>query len=171
MRPSITLAELMSLNGPEFVSTAYETVLGRPADPDGMAYYVARLRTGYSKMSVLHQLASGEASEVDQVPGLRKALSRYGKGRMPLLGPVFRRLFRVEGESVSERLQRSIISELAALQVEIQNLASAGFARAEPQESTGSTALPPSPKTSGRNPVADHLSPRAREIFERLISS
>lgn len=167
-----SLVQLLSLNGPDFVAAAYELLLGRPADPEGMAYYVARLRVGYSKMSVLHQLASGETNDAHRLPGLGTALSRYRMGRTPLLGWFFRKLWRAEGETVHERLQRAIVSELAALQAEICGLDSGGFAQREDprRASRPRTGNPPA---AGRrtNLVAEHLSPRAREIFERLTSS
>jgi hypothetical protein len=164
----MSLPGLLSLQNEDFVEAAYEAVLGREADPAGRAYYVARLRTGYSKFSVLHQLrGSGESSQTTAIPGLSRALLRYRLGRLPLIGWLFRKLFKVEGETVKERLQRTIISELAAVRTEI---ASRSIASA-PATSQNQRAVQPSASSNlRRNVVAEKLSPRAREIFDRLVS-
>jgi hypothetical protein len=76
-------ADLMSLHGPVFIEAAYQVILGRRADPIGLSYYSDRLRAGYSRTSVLDQLA--RSSEVndgwDQVPGLLEAVRRYRRSR------------------------------------------------------------------------------------------
>lgn len=166
----MSLAGLLSLQNEDFVEAAYEAVLGRDSDPVGRAYYIARLRTGYSKLSVLHQLrGSGEPQHGPATPGLSRALFRYRLGRLPLIGWIFRKLFRVEGESVKERLQRSIISEIAGLRTEI---ASRSFASssAQPQRSAQPAPRNPAATERRRNLVAEQLSPRAKEIFDRLVS-
>ena len=117
--------ELMALDLGDFVYAAYQLVLGRAPDEAGMNYYSARLRSGYSKLSVLHQLGtSGEQPNWDGLPGLRQALRRYRVGRLPLLGWVLRRFWRLEGNQVSERLQRAIASELADLKIALGALQS-----------------------------------------------
>lgn len=169
---SHSLASLLSLDGVDFVETAYDYILDRPADEEGLAYYAARLQLGYSKLSVLHQLtASGEPGYLHQIPGLRKALSRYRMGRWPLVGWLFRSLWQVESERVSERLQRAIISELASLRSELRNAASAGFG-ADAKATRPSAGSQQDSRVSDhrRNLVAEQLSPRAREIFDRLVS-
>ena len=67
VKPSLTLtqtvvpsslAELLVLNGAEFVRQAYLAVLGREADPSGLRDYVQRLEEGTSKSQLLADLRS-----------------------------------------------------------------------------------------------------------------
>lgn len=167
-----SLARLLSLQNEEFVEAAYEAVLGRDPDTEGHAYYLARLRSGYSKLSVLFQLrGSGESRHRPDVPGLSRTLARYRLGRLPLIGWLFRRLLRVEGETVPERLQRMIISELAGLRADISNRSVVTATSASQTQRAGQSG-PRAPAASERrrNLVAEQLSPRAREIFDRLVS-
>jgi hypothetical protein len=167
-----SLTELLSLQNEDFVDAAYAAVLGRDPDKEGRAYYLARLRTGYSKLSVLFQLhGSGELSGAPRVLGLSRALIRYRMARLPLVGWLFRRMFRLEGETVQERLQRIIISELAALRTDISNLSLAAATPAHAQKSEQLAQRTAASAERRRNLVAEQLSPRAREIFDRLVSS
>lgn len=162
---SLSFVELMGLHNGEFVDQAYDAILGRDPDDAGRAYYVARLRAGYSKLSVLSQLrGSEEALVLPAVPGIDGAVRRYRLGRLPLIGWFFRKLYRVESESVNERLQRAILSELASLQSE-----SFAPAVAAPRpQSASPTSFSNAP--ARRNLAAEQLSPRAREIFDKLVS-
>ncbi|MBX3775489.1 FkbM family methyltransferase [Ralstonia insidiosa] len=61
--PNITgnLANLLLLDGDEFIQGAYLTILGRQPDSIGITYYRERLKGGASRLQVLGQLAnSGE---------------------------------------------------------------------------------------------------------------
>ncbi len=49
--------ELFALDGRAFVTSTYQQLLGRDPDPDGMAYYLGRLAVGYSKESIVAQIA------------------------------------------------------------------------------------------------------------------
>ena len=78
-----SLAELLSSDNEEFVRLAYLTVLGRPADTEGEAYYTDRIRRGHTKMEVLDQLRkSDEAKRVPQMPDLDAALRRFRVARV-----------------------------------------------------------------------------------------
>lgn len=121
-----TYSELLALDGREFVNAAYWLVIERAPDEAGLAYYVSRLRIGYSKFSILSQLGtSNEARSWDAVPGLSKAMRRYRSGQWPLLGYMFRKLWRVEGESLDERRQRAMISNLAEVRNQLTAIAAA----------------------------------------------
>ena len=80
-----SLAELLSSDNEEFVRLAYLTVLGRPADAEGEAYYTDRIRRGFTKMEVLDQLRKGdEAKRVPPLPDLEAALRRFRIARVGL---------------------------------------------------------------------------------------
>jgi hypothetical protein len=76
-------ADLLALHGTPFVKAAYRTVLGREADPAGLAHYVELLRSGYSRSHILAALAgSPEARSSGQdLPGLQQLVRGYRKGQ------------------------------------------------------------------------------------------
>ena len=55
-----TLDELLANHGQAFIACAYQTLLGRDPDPDGLRFYLAELRNGFSKIQVLAQLHRSE---------------------------------------------------------------------------------------------------------------
>jgi hypothetical protein len=53
---AVTLDELLQYHDKQFISCAYQTLLGRTPDPEGLQYYLDRLRSGISKYEILAQL-------------------------------------------------------------------------------------------------------------------
>jgi len=51
--PATWLDQIMEADGDIFVRWAYITMLGRPADAEGLAFYLRRMTEGKSKVSVL----------------------------------------------------------------------------------------------------------------------
>ncbi|WP_263147426.1 class I SAM-dependent methyltransferase [Pseudomonas sp. RIT-PI-AD] len=88
-----SLAELLSLEGRQLVESAYLTLLGRPADPEGCAYYLGRLLDGScSKRDLVFALrhsAEGQAAN-QELSGLRQAERAMALYRTPVLGPLLR---------------------------------------------------------------------------------
>jgi hypothetical protein len=78
-------AELTRLYDVDFVAAAYPIMLGRAADPVGLAYYVDRLRSGRARISVLDQLSrSSEVREDWQsFPGIHDAILKYRRSLRP----------------------------------------------------------------------------------------
>jgi glycosyltransferase involved in cell wall biosynthesis len=84
------IAELFFYNHSDFVNVTYLAILGRPADPQGMRYYLGRLGMGFSKASIIDQIArSDEAKKSTHIAGLKDLMRRESKLRNPL-----RRFFR-----------------------------------------------------------------------------
>ena len=80
-----SLGELLLSDGREFVRLAYLSVLGRPADEEGEAYYTDRIQRGYTKIEVLDQLRKGdEGKRVAPLPDLEAALRRFRIARLAL---------------------------------------------------------------------------------------
>lgn len=50
------LTELLLLHDKQFVTSAYQSLLGRLPDPEGFQYYLGRLRSGISKYEILAQM-------------------------------------------------------------------------------------------------------------------
>lgn len=74
-----SLGELLSLDEEVFVRSAYATMLGREADPEGEAYYRERLRKGVPKLQILYQMRRSKEAKLlhDPLPGLESTFRRY----------------------------------------------------------------------------------------------
>jgi Domain of unknown function (DUF4214) len=116
-----TLDELLTCYDQHFVRRAYLTLLSREPDPEGLGYYLGRLRTGFSKLWILAQIRSSQESKAraPNLPWLDDALTRYRKGKYPLIGWIFRRGRDSEDdhpvESKLERKLRSIENQIYML--------------------------------------------------------
>jgi hypothetical protein len=77
--PANSLPELLSLEGAEFVQSAYATMLGREADPEGEEYYTSRLERGFPKLQILNQMRQSPEARLhpNPLPGLQKAFRDY----------------------------------------------------------------------------------------------
>ena len=87
-----TLEELLSYHDERFIHSAYHTLLGRAPDPDGMRYYLTRVREGINKVEILSQLrhsAEGKSRPLN-ITGLNEAIRRHKQLKTPLLGPLLR---------------------------------------------------------------------------------
>ena len=113
---AVTLDELLAQHDQSFIQCAYLTLLGREPDPEGLNYYLSRLRAGYSKIQILAQLSlSNEAKAyAAKLSGLDVAIARYQKSQYPLLGWLYRWINGLEGNHPNERKLRSIENQLFA---------------------------------------------------------
>ena len=69
--PIQNIYELFGLDGQDFIREAYRNLLKREPDKHGMAYYLGRLAAGYSKASIIMNLAeSKESCPHDEIKGL-----------------------------------------------------------------------------------------------------
>jgi len=112
--PITTVPRLLAPHDAEFIDTAYQAVLGRAPDPQGRAYYLARLRTGTHKLEILRQLrrsAEGRAF-VPGVAGLDRAIRRFRLATAPVIGLVLRLFTNHDGDSRQERQFRMLVNEL-----------------------------------------------------------
>lgn len=109
-----TLEELLAHYDIQFIYCAYLTLLGREPDADGLNYYSRRLRSGFSKISVLLQLKQsfeGKSHAAD-VTGLNSAINKYKKEQQPLIGWVFRLVNDGENNHPTERKLRILENQL-----------------------------------------------------------
>jgi hypothetical protein len=77
------VGRLLSLQGDEFVQAVYRSILKRAPDPEGLRYYVGRLRAGFGKSSVIAQIASSaEARAVNAgSEGLARLVRRHRRAK------------------------------------------------------------------------------------------
>ncbi len=87
-----TLDELLSHHNEHFIQSAYNTLLGREPDSDGMKFYLARMQAGVSKIEILAQLRNSKEgkSRPVKIAGLDKAIRRHKQLKTPLIGNLLR---------------------------------------------------------------------------------
>ncbi len=88
----LPLPALLALDGLPFIEAAYATLLGRRADPAGIAHIEGEMARGRGKIELLGQLQrSREARGCGRaVPGLRRRYLARRLYRVPLVGPLAR---------------------------------------------------------------------------------
>lgn len=112
-----TLDELLAYYDLQFVHYAFRTLLGRAPDPEGLSYYLGRIRSGISKIQILAQIRSSAEgmAHASILPGLKKAIKLYKRGQYPLIGWLFRKINSSPSNHATERKQRSIENQLHSL--------------------------------------------------------
>lgn len=112
-----TLGQLLACHDQQFVVCAYQTLLGRAPDSEGLDYYVGRIRTGFSKIQILAQLRLSNESKTyaANLPGLDAAIRQHQQAQYPLIGWVFRRFNGWETNHPVERKLRGIENQLSSL--------------------------------------------------------
>lgn len=190
---STTLAELLARHDQAFVIDAYKTLLGRNPDPEGMQYYLGRVRAGISKIKILAQLrisAEGKAYAAN-FPALDVAIRQYKLSHLPILGVLYRQfggtgaLNAIERQLAALENQVAVIDERATQRFDQleQNMATlqrltnlhaqslmdaiaavSGTAR---NERTPAAIVEPPSRHEGINT----LSPRSMDVFGKLKSA
>lgn len=95
-----TLEELLSYHDERFINNAYLALLGRNADPEGLRYYVAKLRAGTGKLEILSELqksAEGKARQA-KIAYFNESIRAYQRQMAPFQGW----LMRLAGDSNQE---------------------------------------------------------------------
>ncbi len=117
------LDELLSLYDKKFLVGAYQALLGRQPDREGLYFYLAKLRNGESKMQIISDIRCSKEGREKRVyiAGLDLALRYFQLGKLPLIGGVMRTLFKLEGHSFVERRLRAIQNQLAICEDAVLN--------------------------------------------------
>lgn len=102
-----TVKDLLSLHDKNFIVGAYRAILNRAPDPDGMAYYLARIRGGVSKLEILAQLYTSKEGKTQKISadGLEKAVKRHLQLRKYLPNGL---LQLIGGQTAQEKLQKKL---------------------------------------------------------------
>ena len=95
------LQELLHFQDTQFIDASYWAILRRAPDPDGLAYYLTRLRSGAQKLQILGELKSSEEARTAgiEIPGLHAALRMQQLSKVALLGRLAGYCFKLEGDS------------------------------------------------------------------------
>ena len=123
--PIKNIYEIFTLNGREFITMAYNTLLEREPDVQGMAYYLGRLAVGISKTEIIVMLASSQEGKnkdpSSKVIGLRSLMREYKLDKHWLLG-VWRRVKRQEKER--REMSFNLIQSLEKLSICVADIKS-----------------------------------------------
>ena len=122
--PVTSVPRLLAPHDREFIRTAYQAVLGRAPDPEGEAYYLARLRAGTHKLAILKQLrrSSEGRNFIPGVAGLDRAIKRHAWATLPILGALLRLLWGEEGNGATHRHLRILANEIGSIRSELVTL-------------------------------------------------
>jgi Domain of unknown function (DUF4214) len=186
--PANSLNELLAWHDQQFVICAYQTLFGREPDPEGLAYYLGRLRSGFSKIQMLAQLRLSKEgrARATTLPKLDGAIRQYQRGQYPLIGRLFRQFDDGNGSESIHRKLRTIENQILALN-EASNLrfnqmetAFTGLHQLILNQSQTVISIlggttPVSPDSATHAPIEPtaldglkQLSPRARDIYLQL---
>jgi hypothetical protein len=107
-QPSIhSIEEILELYDEAFVRSAYKTILGRVADPGGLANYLSQVRAGVDKVHILVELARSPEGmkRAPNVRGLQQLVAEYDEGTSSILMRIFRQLIKASTEPVERQLR------------------------------------------------------------------
>lgn len=171
--------ELLTLCDVDFVSAAYSGVLHRPPDPEGLQYYVSRLRTGEAKGALLAQIAtSSEArSRGTDLSGLDEFLREYRKTRRWFWG---RRVRDNQRRMIIHRIENSLgrleeriraqesesVRRLVRLEAVITGLSAMQKDSSTPETSVASSTASPS---EAINPGIRNLGRHGQYVLGHLV--
>lgn len=164
--PVTSVPRLLAPHDAEFIRTAYEAVLGRAPDPEGLAYYLGRLRSGVHKLEILRQLRrSPEGREfIPGVAGLDRAIRRHRVANMPLVGWIIRSINGEDGNTATQRQLRVIANEISRLRADQENQLQAIAAVAQ-------RPLPVEPKLVQPTPAAGISAPQVPTSVSAPVSA
>lgn len=100
MQNPTKISDLLELNDISFVWKTYQTVLRREPDREGMKFYLAKVREGFSKESIIADIASSKEGQSlsSDIPDLQDFMDRQRQNKHWLS-----RWFKTESESEKER--------------------------------------------------------------------
>ena len=92
LNPAASMAELLSYHDRSFINCAYKTILGRYADPDGLAAYLAKLRDRTEKIQILAEIRLSHESKkkAELRRCLRAVVHQNDRKKLPLIGWLFK---------------------------------------------------------------------------------
>lgn len=115
----------MAVDDAGFVVLAYRVLLRRDPDPDGFGHFLERARRGDSRVRILDAIAESDEGKLNKVTviGLGSAVSRLKFAALPVIGPIFGKIWGYDEQrelavrrfaSIESRLE-SIAANQAAL--------------------------------------------------------
>lgn len=138
-----SVVDLMEWFDRPFIELAYRIMLKRSPDPEGMRYYLKRLRAGHGRVAVLNQLWKSPESDPswDQVRELQATLDRFRKSRRLLTGAWLRWSDPEIGTRASFRRARALDNMLGHIRHDLRDVWNALGAGQEGLRELGTTLL------------------------------
>lgn len=105
--PQIPVEVLLSLHDEKFVNTAYTEILGRAPDSDGLAHYLAQVRSGTDKAEIITNLANSTEGRCHsaRMKELLGVTEKYGGRVRFLFAWVSKRLSSRRAQSIERQLR------------------------------------------------------------------
>jgi O-antigen biosynthesis protein len=119
---AMTLAQIVSYQDERFVQCAYQALLNRKPDDEGMRFYLSSVRAGISKLEILSQIRlspEGQAKSIDVV-GLDEAIKWHSRRKLPILGALLRIFGGTDAEGGAGIRARKIENSLYLLDVQMK---------------------------------------------------
>lgn len=119
--PITSVPRLVAPDDRLFIAVAYQAVLGRAPDPEGEAHYLAQLRAGAHKLTILKRLRRSPEGRafVPGVAGLDRAIKRHHWATKPVLGAIVRLFTGEEGNGATHRRLRMLANNVGSLRIEL----------------------------------------------------
>lgn len=181
-KPSM-LNTLLAQQDQIFIANAYQILLGREPDPEGLNYYLSRLRLGNSKIKVLKQIRFSNEGKIHsvEIPGLDICIRNYQRSNLPLIGWFFKKLYRLGPPATADFFSHGELNVNAELNTRLiqLELMLTGLHQLISQQSQSIVIDLGGTPNKCINVAAQnlhlknldelkHLSPRARDIYFRL---
>ena len=175
--PAATIDDLLDLHDEAFVRCAYQTIMRRPADTDGLTNYLRQLRRGVSKRHIVAAFAmsdEGRGAAVD-IPGLRELIKQQQPRRVSLMARIVKRI-------ASEAL-RPLETQLRSIENGMHAISQDSVARFERLEESNAELRSMIADVDGiphgssshsdlvNRPEFDAMTPRARLLYRRMRST
>ena len=162
-----TLEELLSYYDEHFIYNAYQILLGRAPDPEGLRHYLGKIRSGVSKAEILANIRysrEGKSRKVTMV-GLNKLIKRNRRLKLPVLGALLRVAARENEDQALRQNVRAIDNKLYVLDLKMHaQYAKVNASLAELVGSLNSKVL-----SENISPLADMAGPL--EKLQHLLDS
>jgi hypothetical protein len=115
--PQPSLQLILASRGQKFVRLVYLAILGREPDPDGMKFYLGRIRDGERKLQIIKELSTSKEAERKgfTLPDLSHLLALHRRAAIPLIGRVLAKHSFLEGDSEADKRGRALEEKIAAL--------------------------------------------------------
>ena len=120
----VTWHELREKQGIEFLQCAYQAMLGRDADPDGIKTYLALLRNGTPRVHILEQLLQSSEFSARHlrfqgsplVKRIALEVRKYRLSQIRVVGWLLGVILRIERDTITHRRLRRIECLLTEIQ-------------------------------------------------------
>lgn len=107
--PMTDVAQLLELEDEAFVRAAYQRLLGRPADIEGLDFYTRRVRSGLAKTLIVCEMASSPEgrAHAHTIAGLDTLMEQHDRSKPSLAARAISRLTAGANEPLAVQLRRS----------------------------------------------------------------